>query len=55
MVWILFVAGLALLVVGAQSLVRGASKLASCLGVPPLLVGLTAVTLLVLAARVRQR
>ena len=43
MVGILFVAGLVLLVPGAESLVRGASKLASSLGVPPLLVGLTAV------------
>jgi len=43
MVWILFVAGLALLVLGAESLVRGASKLASSLGVPPLLIGLTVV------------
>jgi cation:H+ antiporter len=43
MVWMLFAAGLALLVLGAESLVRGASKLASSLGVPPLLVGLTVV------------
>jgi len=43
MVWILFVAGLVLLVLGAESLVRGASKIASALGVPPLLVGLTVV------------
>ena len=39
MVWMLFAAGLALLVLGAESLVRGASKLASSLGVPPLLAG----------------
>jgi cation:H+ antiporter len=43
MVWILLVVGLALLVLGAESLVRGASKIASALGVPPLLVGLTVV------------
>jgi cation:H+ antiporter len=43
MVWILFVAGLVLLVLGAESLVRGASKLASSLGVPPLVIGLTVV------------
>ena len=38
-----FVAGLALLVLGAEALVRGTSKLASSLGVPPLIVGLTVV------------
>jgi cation:H+ antiporter len=38
-----FLAGLVLLVLGAESLVRGASKLASSLGVPPLVVGLTVV------------
>jgi cation:H+ antiporter len=43
MVWISFVAGLGLLVLGAEALVRGASKLASALGVPPLVVGLTVV------------
>jgi len=43
MVWILFIAGLALLVLGAEALVRGASKLASALGVPPLVIGLTVV------------
>jgi cation:H+ antiporter len=40
---VLFIAGLALLVLGAESLVRGASKLAASLGVPPLVVGLTVV------------
>jgi cation:H+ antiporter len=43
MTWILFAAGLLLLVLGAEALVRGASKLASSLGVPPLIVGLTVV------------
>ena len=43
MTGVLFVAGLALLVLGAESLVRGASKLAASLGVPPLVVGLTVV------------
>jgi cation:H+ antiporter len=38
-----FIAGLVLLVLGAEALVRGASKLASSLGVPPLIVGLTVV------------
>jgi cation:H+ antiporter len=38
-----FVAGLVLLVVGAEALVRGASRLAARVGVPPLVVGLTVV------------
>jgi cation:H+ antiporter len=40
---VFFIAGLVLLVLGAEALVRGASKLASSLGVPPLIVGLTVV------------
>lgn len=43
MVWLLFVAGLGALVLGAESLVRGASKLALSLGISPLVVGLTVV------------
>ncbi|HSP92733.1 MAG TPA: calcium/sodium antiporter [Vicinamibacterales bacterium] len=43
MVWVFFVAGLVLLVLGAEALVRGASRLASSLGVPPLVIGLTVV------------
>ncbi len=43
MVWFYFIAGLVLLVLGAEALVRGASRLASSLGVPPLVVGLTVV------------
>ena len=43
MIWVYFVAGLVLLVLGAEALVRGASRLASSLGVPPLVVGLTVV------------
>lgn len=39
----LFTAGLALLVVGAELLVRGAARLASILGVRPLVIGLTVV------------
>jgi cation:H+ antiporter len=39
----LIVGGLALLVLGAQGLVRGASRLALALGIPPLVVGLTIV------------
>jgi cation:H+ antiporter len=40
---LLFVAGLAALVVGSELLVRGASKLALSLGISPLVVGLTVV------------
>ena len=40
---VLFVSGIALLIVGAEALVRGASRLAIDTGVPPLVVGLTIV------------
>ncbi len=40
---LLFIAGLALLVLGAEFLVRGASKLALSAGISPLVVGLTVV------------
>lgn len=40
---LLFIAGLALLVLGAELLVRGASKLALSVGISPLVVGLTVV------------
>jgi cation:H+ antiporter len=40
---VLFLAGLGLLVVGAELLVRGASKLAAAAGISPLIVGLTVV------------
>lgn len=40
---VLFVAGLALLIVGAELLVRGASRLSLRLGIAPLVVGLTVV------------
>ncbi len=40
---LLFFAGLALLVAGAEALVRGASRLAVALGISPLVVGLTVV------------
>jgi cation:H+ antiporter len=43
MVWVFFVAGLVLLALRAEALVLGASRLASSLGVPPLVVGLTVV------------
>jgi cation:H+ antiporter len=41
--FILFVAGLGLLIGGAELLVRGASRLAAVFGMPPLLIGLTVV------------
>ncbi|WP_228024609.1 sodium:calcium antiporter [cf. Phormidesmis sp. LEGE 11477] len=37
------VVGLALLVLGAELLIRGASKLAATIGIPPLIIGLTVV------------
>jgi cation:H+ antiporter len=43
MTFFMFVAGLVLLVVGAEALVRGAAKLALSLGISPLVVGLTVV------------
>jgi len=43
MTLLLFIAGLAALVVGAELLVRGASKLALSFGISPLVVGLTIV------------
>lgn len=42
---LLFVAGFGLLIVGAEALVRGASRLACTLGISPLIVGLTIVAL----------
>lgn len=43
LVAVLFVVGLVLLVIGAESLVRGASRLAASVGISPLVVGLTVV------------
>ncbi len=40
---VLFIAGLFLLIVGAEALVRGASRLAAVLGISPLVIGLTVV------------
>lgn len=40
---LLLVAGFVLLVVGAEVLVRGASKIAAAVGIPPLIIGLTIV------------
>jgi cation:H+ antiporter len=45
MVIFLFVAGLICLIVGAEALVRGASRLAAALGLSPLVIGLTVVAL----------
>ena len=39
----LLLAGLVLLIVGAEALVRGASKLAAAFGISPLVIGLTVV------------
>jgi len=41
--FLLFVSGIALLIAGAESIVRGASRLAAAFGVSPLLIGLTVV------------
>lgn len=41
----LFAAGLALLVVGAEFVIRGASRLALSLGVKPLILGITVVAI----------
>jgi len=45
MTLLLFAGGLALLVVGAELLVRGASSLARRFGIPPLVIGLTIVAM----------
>ena len=41
---VMLIAGLALLVLGAESLVRGATRIAAMAGIPPLIVGLTVVS-----------
>jgi cation:H+ antiporter len=43
MAWLLLIAGLLLLVVGAEALVRGSARLAAAIGISPLVVGLTVV------------
>lgn len=43
--WLLVLAGLGLLIVGAELIVRSGSKLAARLGVPPILIGLTIVAI----------
>ena len=43
MIVLLLVGGLITLVIGAEMLVRGASRLAAALGIPPLVIGLTVV------------
>lgn len=43
MTFVLFAAGLTLLVLGAELLVRGAARIASSLGISPLIIGLTIV------------
>lgn len=42
---LLFLGGLVIIVLGAELLLRGASRLATLLGVPPVIIGLTVVTL----------
>ena len=42
-IWVLLIAGLAVLVTGADLLVRGASRLALRFGISPLVIGLTVV------------
>ena len=41
---VMLIAGLVLLVMGAESLVRGASRIAAIAGIPPLIIGLTIVS-----------
>ena len=36
---VLLIAGLLFLIIGAEALVRGASKLAAAFGIPPLVIG----------------
>ncbi|WP_372846887.1 calcium/sodium antiporter [Pontiella sp.] len=43
MILLLFIAGLVFLILGAEGLVRGASRLAAALGISPLVIGLTVV------------
>lgn len=43
MTWVFFVGGLILLILGAEWLVRGASRLAAKVGISPLVIGLTVV------------
>jgi cation:H+ antiporter len=43
MVIVMLVAGLIILVIGAEGLVRGSSRLAAALGISPLVIGLTIV------------
>jgi cation:H+ antiporter len=45
MLLLLFVGGLALLLIGAEALVRGASRLALAMGLAPVIVGLTVVSI----------
>lgn len=45
MAWVAVIAGLVLLVAGAELIVRSGSRLAARLGVPPILVGLTVVSI----------
>ena len=42
--WVVFLAGLVIIVLGAELLLKGASRIALLLGIPPILVGLTIVS-----------
>lgn len=44
MVWVMLAVGLTVLIIGAELLVRGASRLAAALGLSPLVIGLTVVS-----------
>ena len=43
--WLIFIAGFLMLVVGAELVVRGGSRLAALLGIKPLIIGLTVVSI----------
>jgi cation:H+ antiporter len=43
--WLLIAVGLAVMILGAELLVRGGSRIAVRLSVPPIMVGLTVVSL----------
>lgn len=42
--WVIFLAGLVIIVLGAELLLRGASRIALLLGIPPIVIGLTIVS-----------
>lgn len=42
--WVIFLAGLVVILLGAEMLLKGASRIALLLGIPPIIIGLTVVT-----------